>query len=115
MDNPHVDCIGHLTARKITRRPPADVDVGRVIEHGARDGNVPRDQLAARPARPRRRRTRGRRARRALRLTVSSDAHQVAALAYTELGLGQARRAWLTRDSILNTRPWDEVRRLLKP
>ena len=42
-----------------------------------------------------------------LRLTVSSDAHQVSALAYTELGLGQARRAWLTRDQVLNTRPWD--------
>src|SRR5207237_9102572 len=27
MDNPHVDMIGHLTARKINIRNPADVDV----------------------------------------------------------------------------------------
>ncbi len=50
-----------------------------------------------------------------LRLAVSSDAHRIRALAYTELGLGQARRAWLTRDQVLNTRPWDELRKLMKP
>ncbi|TML37321.1 MAG: PHP domain-containing protein, partial [Actinobacteria bacterium] len=32
MENPHVDCIGHLTARKINRRGPADIDLGRVFE-----------------------------------------------------------------------------------
>jgi DNA polymerase (family 10) len=50
-----------------------------------------------------------------LRLTISSDAHQTRALAYTELGIGQARRAWLTRDDVLNTRPWGELRALMKP
>src|SRR5207237_916876 len=35
MEHPHVDCIGHLTGRKITRRGPMDLDGGRVIE-GAR-------------------------------------------------------------------------------
>src|ERR671918_582634 len=32
MENPHVDCIGHLTGRKLNRRGPADVDVERAIE-----------------------------------------------------------------------------------
>ena len=113
MDNPHVDCIGHLTARKIGRRPPADVDVGRVIVKALETGtfleiNSQPDRLDLADVHARAAGEAG------LRLTVSSDAHQVSALAYTELGLGQARRAWLTRDQVLNTRPWDEVRRLLK-
>src|SRR5262249_51097243 len=32
MESPYVDCIGHVTNRKIGRRPAADVDVERVIE-----------------------------------------------------------------------------------
>src|SRR6478672_7614849 len=114
MENPHVDCIGHLTARKIGRRPPADLDVGRVIVKALETGtfleiNSQPDRLDLADVHARAAGEAG------LRLTVSSDAHQVSALAYTELGLGQARRAWLTRDAVLNTRPWDEVRRLLKP
>ena len=43
------------------------------------------------------------------RLVIDSDAHQIAALAYVELGVGQARRAWLGPDAVLNTRPWAEL------
>ena len=54
MQSPHVDCIGHLTSRRIGVRSPSD-DRGREGGRGrARDGHVPRDQLAARPARPQR-------------------------------------------------------------
>ena len=38
MENPHVDCIGHLTGRKINRREPADVDLERVIEKALETG-----------------------------------------------------------------------------
>ena len=49
MENPHVDCIGHLTGRKIGRRSGAAVDVERVIEKALETGTVPRDRFAARP------------------------------------------------------------------
>ena len=55
MENPHVDCIGHPTGRKINKRAPADVNVERLIESRARDRHRARDQLAAGPARPQRR------------------------------------------------------------
>ena len=29
MENPHVDCIGHLTGRKLNQREPSEVDVER--------------------------------------------------------------------------------------
>jgi DNA polymerase (family 10) len=45
-------------------------------------------------------------------VSVSTDAHSVAALGYVELGLSQARRAWLTREQVLNTRSWREIEQL---
>ena len=44
---------------------------------------------------------------------VSSDAHSVGALRYPELGIGQARRAWLTKKHVLNTRSWAQIERTL--
>src|SRR5207237_10286081 len=38
MQNPYVDCIGHLTGRRIGKRPPRDVDVERVIEAALETG-----------------------------------------------------------------------------
>jgi DNA polymerase (family 10) len=40
---------------------------------------------------------------------ITTDAHSVRALSYAELGVAQARRAWLTKEQILNTRPWREI------
>ena len=42
----------------------------------------------------------------------STDAHSTAALGYVALGIGMARRAWLTKDQIVNTRPWSKIEKL---
>jgi hypothetical protein len=31
-----------------------------------------------------------------------------------EMGVAQARRAWLTKDQVLNTRTWPQIAKLLK-
>ena len=49
-----------------------------------------------------------------LKLAIDSDGHELAALDYLELGVGQARRAWLTKDDVLNTRTWKQIERLRK-
>jgi DNA polymerase (family 10) len=46
-------------------------------------------------------------------VAVNSDAHQLSALEWPEIGIAQARRAWLTKDQVLNTRPWAEIERLV--
>jgi DNA polymerase (family X) len=112
MENPHVDCIGHLTARKITRRPPADIAVERVIEKALETGtfleiNSQPDRLDLRDVHARAAAEAG------VKVAVSSDGHSVSALAFPELGIAQARRAWMTADQVLNTRPWPEIERLL--
>jgi DNA polymerase (family X) len=47
-----------------------------------------------------------------LKLLVNSDAHQIRAQSYVELGIGQARRGWLTKDDVANARPWKQLEKL---
>jgi len=106
MDNPHVDVIGHPTARKINRRGPADLDLERVFARAVETGtameiNSQPDRLDLRDAHARAAGEAG------VKIVVSSDAHSVRALGYVEIGIAQARRAWLTREQVLNARPWD--------
>jgi DNA polymerase (family 10) len=113
MENPHVDCIGHLTTRKINTRGPADVDVERVIARALEtrtllEINSQPDRLDLRDVHARAAGEAG------LPIVVSTDAHEVSALRWLEVGIGQARRAWLTKEQILNTRPWHEIERMLK-
>jgi DNA polymerase (family X) len=112
MENPHVDCIGHLTARKINRRGPAEIAVDKVIETALATGtfleiNSQPDRLDLRDAHARAAGEAG------VLVAVNSDAHQLSALAWPEIGLAQARRGWLTKEQILNTRPWVEIERLI--
>ena len=45
-------------------------------------------------------------------ITIDSDAHSKNALGYVEYGVSVARRAWLTKEQILNTRPWREIEKM---
>ncbi|MGZ4440127.1 MAG: DNA polymerase/3'-5' exonuclease PolX, partial [Gaiellaceae bacterium] len=45
---------------------------------------------------------------------VSSDAHRPHELVYLDYALSQARRAWLTKAQVLNTRTWPQIRKLMK-
>ena len=40
IENPHVNIIGHLTTRKIGRRPPIDLDLDAVFAAAARTGTA---------------------------------------------------------------------------
>jgi DNA polymerase (family X) len=113
MENPHVDCIGHLTGRKLNRRAPADVNLEQIVEKALATGtfleiNAQPDRLDLRDAHARLAGEAG------VKIAISSDAHQISALSNLEFGVAQARRAWLGPDQILNTRPWGEVKKLLK-
>jgi DNA polymerase (family 10) len=113
MDNPHVDCIGHLTGRRLLKRDGAPVDVERVVEHAVETGtaleiNSQPDRLDMRDAHARLAADAG------VRIPITTDAHSVGALGYAELGVAQARRAWLTKEQILNTRPWRDIKKLTK-
>jgi DNA polymerase (family 10) len=49
-----------------------------------------------------------------VQIAINSDAHGVDALDHIGFGVGQARRGWLEKSDVLNTRPLKELRKLLK-
>jgi DNA polymerase (family 10) len=113
MESPHVDCIGHLTSRKIGKRGPSGIEVEKVVEAALATGtfleiNSQPDRLDLRDAHARLAAEAG------LTLVISSDAHSTGALGYLDLGVAQARRAWIAKEQILNTRPWREIEKLRK-
>jgi DNA polymerase (family 10) len=113
MENPHVDMIGHLTARKINIRGPASVDVERVVEKAVETGTFL--EINSQPNRLDLRDTHARMAGEAgVKIAVNTDAHQLSALEHMDMGLAQARRAWLTKDQVLNTRSWTQIQKLKK-
>lgn len=108
VENPHVDCIGHLTGRRLGRRAGAEIDVERVVSRAAETGTAL--EINSQPQRLDLRDIHARLAGEAgVRIPVTSDAHSTEALGFVELGIGQARRAWLSAAQVLNTRPWDEI------
>jgi DNA polymerase (family 10) len=111
MDNPYVDCIGHLTGRRIRSRGPRDVNVERVIEKALEVGcfleiNGQPDRLDLRDVHARAAKEAG------VKLVINSDAHQIGAQNYVELGVGQARRGWLTKDDVVNARTWKQLEKI---
>jgi DNA polymerase (family 10) len=109
MENPNVDCIGHPTARKLNRRGGVDIDIEKVVAKGLETGtyleiNSQPDRLDLRDSHARVAGEAG------LPIVISTDSHELGALDFVELGVAQARRAWLTKDQILNTRPWKDVK-----
>jgi DNA polymerase (family 10) len=113
MDNPHVHMIGHLTARKINIRNPADVSIERVVEKALETGTFL--EINSQPNRLDLRDTHARLAGEAgVKIAVNTDAHQLSALQHIDMGVAQARRAWLTKDQVLNTRSWPQIEKLRK-
>jgi DNA polymerase (family X) len=113
MQNPHVDCIGHPTGRKINRRPPYELDFERVCEVAVETGTFL--EINAQPDRLDLTDTLARAAAEAgVGIVVSTDAHRLHELDNLELGVAQARRGWITAEQVVNTRPWAQVKRLKK-
>jgi DNA polymerase (family 10) len=113
MENPHVDCIGHPTGRKINRRDAYDVDFEALLEKAIETGTFL--EINSQPDRLDLADTHARAAAEAgVHIVISTDAHRVHELDYLELGVAQARRGWLTADRIVNARPWRAVQKLMK-
>jgi DNA polymerase (family 10) len=113
MEHPYVDCIGHVTNRKIGKRAPSPIDIERVIEKALETGTFL--EIDSQPDRLDLTDVHARAAREAgLKVAIDSDGHELGALDFVELGVGQARRAWMTKDDVLNTRTWKQIEKLKK-
>ncbi len=112
IENPEVNCIGHLTGRLIGRREPYGIDVEAVAEAAARtgttieiNGNPNRRDLSDRHARLA--------ADAGVTIVLNTDAHGIDTLDNMAYAVATARRAWLTAADVANTRTWAEFKKLL--
>lgn len=112
--NPLVRTLNHPSGRLLSRRPAYDYDLGAIILAARRhrkalevNGSYDRmdlDALAARQAHAA-----------GVKLSLGSDAHSVAGLADMRLAVAIARRAWLTKADVLNTRTLKQLLRTKLP
>nr|BEK69901.1 DNA polymerase/3'-5' exonuclease PolX [Kitasatospora purpeofusca] len=112
-ENPHVHIIGHLTTRRIGRRGPIAVDLDAVFAAAARTGTA--IEINSSPQRLDLRDEDVLRAKRhGVKFSIDSDAHATPHLAYPRYGIGTAQRAWLTAEDVINTWPWQRLKRFLR-
>ncbi|MBV9582781.1 MAG: DNA polymerase/3'-5' exonuclease PolX [Chloroflexi bacterium] len=112
ISNPLVNTLNHPHGRIIRRRDGYAVDMQAVVDRAAALGcalelNATPDRLDLNGTWARRGQQLG------ARFTISSDAHSTQELDFMQFGVASARRGWLTAADVLNTRPLDELRRLL--
>lgn len=104
IEHPSVDVIGHLTGRMLLRREGSRVQVEKVIDAARANGVAL--EINSQPYRLDLCDSHARLARdRGVKLIIDSDAHEIPALGFTRWGVMTARRAWLEKDDVINTRP----------
>jgi DNA polymerase (family 10) len=113
MDDPRLTILGHATGRLLLSRDAYAVDVEAVIEKAAENGTVLElncdphrmdlDWLHCKAAKER-----------GVMIEIGPDAHSEGELDNVESGVGMARKAWLTKDDILNAQPAKTVLAIAK-
>ena len=112
-ERPCVSILAHPMARLLGERPPVALNFARVLraaserpcylEINGQPQRLDLDDVNVKAAREQ-----------GVLLSIASDAHSGAELAYVEHGIRQARRGWVTKAEVLNTRPLNELRALLR-
>lgn len=108
LDDPHLTVLGHPTGRLLLTREPFAIDMGEVI---ARAGEV--GVAVELNADPHRLDIDWRLCRMARHhgtmVSIGPDAHSPQGLDHITLGIGTARKGWLSAPNVLNTRSADAV------
>ena len=110
---PWVDVLGHPTGRRLLQREPLKFDMAAVMDSVSRHGvtmeiNCQVERLDLNDSHARAARERG------IPLVISTDAHSVNALSRLQWGVQVARRAWVQAGDVINTRPVDGMRAMLR-
>lgn len=110
--HPGVHILAHPTGRLINVREPYDVDVEAIL-HAAKENRVA-VELNAHPERLDLSDVHVHRARElGVPVVISTDAHSPDGLRFMRYGLDQARRGWLEKKDVLNTKTLRQLRKWL--
>jgi DNA polymerase (family X) len=104
LENPHTRILGHPTGRKVLKRDPYALhidtilkraaELGVAVEHNASPARADLNDLHLRLAK-----------QHGCKITVNTDAHSTDELDQIRYGITQLRRAWLTKEDLINTQP----------
>jgi DNA polymerase (family X) len=113
MENPHVTMIGHLTGRVLLRRESYPVNIEKIIDAAAETRTI--IELNCNPKRFdmdwrwwHRARDKG------VLTSINPDAHSTHQLQYLAFGTRVARKGWLRRQDVVNTKSLAEITAWLK-
>lgn len=113
LENCPVHILGHPTGRLINRRDPLDFDADKVFQT-AKDQGVFLE-INGQPSRMDLNDVHTHKAREmGCSFAISSDAHAVEQLEYVKYGVLTARRGWLEKKDVLNTKRVKEIEKVLK-
>jgi DNA polymerase (family X) len=113
MENEYVTMLGHVTGRLLLRRDSYSVDHAKIIDCAAETRTI--IELNCSPLRLdmdwrwwKRARDKG------VLCSINPDAHSTARLHHIGLGVRLARKGWLRREDVFNTRSLKDVEKFLK-
>ena len=113
IENPNASIIGHPTGRIQLRRDSYPFDMHAVLSAAAKhkvamELNAYPDRLDLNDANLRQAKQLG------VKIVINTDSHHTSHMEKIRFGILQARRAWLTKDDVLNTLPADRFARAMK-
>ncbi len=113
MENPHFNILAHPTGRMIGKRSGYEINMDQIMNKAKERGcfleiNSNPDRLDLSDRYIRQAEETG------LKLAISTDAHSTVTLENMKYGVAQARRGWLKKDDVINTRSWKDLEKLLK-
>lgn len=113
IENPHITMLAHPTGRLLLGREPYQLDIPAILDAAAATGTF--IELNANPRRLdldwrwwQMAKEKG------VKCVINPDAHSTAGLQDLIFGIGIARKGWLTKDDVLNTLPFAQVRTALQ-
>jgi DNA polymerase (family 10) len=113
IESPHTSIVGHPTGRILLRREGYSFDCDKVFAAAAKAGvamehNAYPDRLDLRDLHLRMAKAKG------VKFVINTDAHHTSHMEKIRYGVLQARRAWLTKADVLNTRSLQAFAELMR-
>jgi DNA polymerase (family 10) len=113
ISHPHVTMLGHATGRLLLRRDAYKVDLDAVLQAAAKAGTM--IEINANPYRLDLDWIHCKRAKAlGVKLVINPDAHSTEDLAFTRFGVDVARRGWLEKGDVFNTKTLPQVTKELE-
>ncbi len=113
VENPNISLLGHPTGRLLLRRDAYAFDIDAVMKMAAKNKvamelNAYPDRLDLSDRHLRLAKQHG------VKIVINTDSHHTSHMEKIRFGILQARRAWLTKDDVLNALPTEQFAQAMK-